>query len=67
MVSVLASSAVYSGFERMSGQTKNYEIGMCCISANHVSLRRKKKDWLARIQNNVPEWNDMTTRELLFQ
>jgi hypothetical protein len=67
MVSVLASSAVYSGFERRSGQTKDYKIGMCCISANHASLRRKKKDWLARIQNNVPEWNDMSTRELLFQ
>ena len=67
IVSVLASSAVYSGFERRSGQTKDYKIGMCCISANHASLRRKKKDWLARIQNNVPEWNDMSTRELLFQ
>ena len=67
MVSVLASSAVYSGFERRSGQTKDYKIGMCCISANHASLRRKKKDWLAWIQNNVSEWSDMSTRELLFQ
>jgi len=40
---------------------------MCCIPANHASLRRKKKDWLAWIQNNVSEWSDMSTRELLVQ
>ena len=35
MVSVLASSAVDHGFEPGSGQTKDYEIGICCFSANH--------------------------------
>ena len=48
MVSVLASSAVDRGFEPRSGQTKDYEIGMCCFSAKHAALRRKRKDWLAR-------------------
>ena len=67
IVSVLASSAVDRGFESRSGHTKDYEIGMCCLSAKHTALRRKSKDWLARNQNNVPEWSDMSTRGLLFQ
>ena len=33
MVSVLDSSAVDRGFEPLSGQTKNFEIGICCFSA----------------------------------
>ena len=36
MVSVLASSAVDSGFEPRSGQTKNYKIG----------IKRAKTGWL---------------------
>ena len=67
MVSVLASSAIDRGFDRRSGQTKDYEIGICCFSAKHAVLRRKSKDWLARKQNNVSEWSDMSTRGLLFQ
>jgi hypothetical protein len=67
MVSVLASSAVGRGFEPRSGLTKDCEIGMCCFSANHVALRSKSKDWLARNQNNVSEWSDMSIRGLLFQ
>ena len=51
MVSVVASSAVDRGFE----QTKDYTIGMCCFSAKHAALRRKRKDWFAR---NVSEWSD---------
>ena len=67
MVSVLASSAVDRGFEPRSGQTKDYKIGICCFSAKHAALRRKSKDWLARNQNNVSEWSDISTRGLLFQ
>ena len=67
MVSVLASSAVDRGFEPRSGQTKDYNIGICCFSAKHAALRRKSKDWLARNQNNVSEWSDISTRGLLFQ
>jgi hypothetical protein len=52
MVSVLALSAVDRVFEPRSGQTKDYKIGICCISAKHAALRRKSKDWLARNQNN---------------
>jgi hypothetical protein len=43
MVSVLASSAVDCGFEPRSGQTKDYEIGICCFSDKHASLRRNSK------------------------
>jgi hypothetical protein len=67
MVSVLASSAVDRGFEHRSGQTKDYKIGICCFSAKHTALRKKSKDWLARNQNNVSEWSDMSTHGLLFQ
>ena len=67
MVSVLASSALDRGFEPRSGRTKDYKIGIYCFSAKHVTLRRKSKDWLARNQNNVSEWSDMSTRGLLFQ
>ena len=66
MVNMLASSAVESGFEPWSGQIKDYKMGICCFSAKHTSLRRKSKDWLARNQDNVSEWGDMSTRRLLF-
>jgi hypothetical protein len=32
-----------------------------------AAIRRKSKDWLARNQNNVSEWSDMSTSGLLFQ
>jgi len=54
-------------FEPWSGQTKDYKIGICCFSAKHAALRRKSKYWLARNQNNVYEWSDMSIRGLLFQ
>jgi hypothetical protein len=66
MVGVFASSAVDRGFEPRSGQTKDYKIGICCFSAKHAALRRNNKDWLARNQDNVSEWSDMSTRGLLF-
>ena len=67
MVSVFASSEVDWGFESQSGQTKDYKIGICCFSAKHAALRRKSKDWLARNQNNVSQWSDMSTSGQLFQ
>ena len=55
MVSVFASSVVDRGLESRSGKTKDYEIVICRFSAKHLALRRKKKYWLARNQNNVYE------------
>jgi hypothetical protein len=66
MVSVLASSAINCGYEPRSGQTKEYKIGICCFSAKNASLKRKSNDWLARNQNNVSEWSDISTRWLLL-
>ena len=56
MVSVLISSAVDRGFEPLSGQTKDYAIGICSFSAKHTALRRKSNDWLAWYQDNVSKW-----------
>ena len=71
MVSMLALSVIDRWFESCSGQTKGYITGVshriCSFSAKHPVLRRKSKDWLARNQNNVSEWSDMSTSGLLFQ
>ena len=67
MVIVLASSAVDRGFEPRSGQTKDNKIGIGCFSVKHAALRKKSKDWLARNQDNVSEWGDMSFRGILFQ
>ena len=67
MVSVFASSAVIRELEYRSGQTKEYQIGICCFFAKHAALRRKSKDWLARNQDNVFEWGDISIHALLFQ
>jgi hypothetical protein len=64
MVSVLASSMVDRGFEPRSDQIKDYNIGICSFSTKHAALRRKSKDRLARNQNNVPEWGDMSISRL---
>ena len=44
MVRVLGSSAVDRAFEPRSDQIKDYEIGICCLSAKHAVLRNKSKD-----------------------
>ena len=67
MGSVLASSAVDRWFDTRLGQTKDYKSGICCFSAEHAALRKKSKNWLARNQNNVSEWSDMSTHGLVFQ
>jgi hypothetical protein len=61
MVSMLPSSVDHV-FEHGLCQTKDYEIGICCFSAKQAALRRKSKDWLARNQDNVSEWGDMSIR-----
>ena len=44
MVSVLAWSVVDHGFEPRLGQTKDYYIGICYLSAKHAALRRRSRD-----------------------
>ena len=67
MVRMLDTSAVDRWFESRSGQTKDYTIGVRCISATHAALMRKSKDLFARNQDNVSEWDDMSIRRLLCQ
>ena len=62
MVSVLAASSVNRGVEPRSGQTKDYKIRICCFCAKHAALRKKSKELLARNQNNVSEWSDISSR-----
>ena len=67
MVSVFNSRVVDHGFKPQSVQTKDYQMGISCSSAQHAALRRKSKDWLARNQDNMSKWSDMSTHGLLFQ
>jgi hypothetical protein len=67
MVRVLASSVVDRWFKPWSCYTNDYKIGICCFSAKHAALRKKSKDRLARNQDNVFEWGDMSIHGLLFQ
>ena len=53
MVNMLASSVADCEIKPLSGQAKDYKIGICCFSAKHAALRRKTKDWLTRNQDNV--------------
>jgi hypothetical protein len=63
MVSVLPSSVVDRGFEPPLGKTKDYTIGICCFSAKHaVVLRRRSKDWLARNHDNVQIIANISTK-----
>jgi len=48
-------SVVDQGFKSLLGQSKDYEIGICCFSTKHMAVRRKSKDLLARNQDNVSE------------
>jgi hypothetical protein len=67
MASMLTSSAVDRGVNFLSGQTKDYKIGICCFSAKHAVFRSKSKDWFSQNQVYVSKWNDLSTRGLLFQ
>ena len=67
IVSMLNLCVADRGIEPRSGQTKDYKIAICCFSAKHAELRRKSKDWLARNQDNVSEWGDMSIHRVLFQ
>ena len=55
MVNVLASRVVDPVFEPRSGQTKSYEICICCSSAKHAAIRLP----LASNQASVSERGDV--------
>ena len=43
MVSILTTSAVDHGFEPQTGQPRDFEIDICCFSAEHAALRSESK------------------------
>ena len=57
MVSLLIAKEVHHGFEPQSGQTKDYEIGICYFSLKQATLRSKSKNMLAKIWKNMSAWN----------
>jgi len=46
-------SGVDFWFELQLGQTKDYDIGICCFSLKHATQISKSKDKLAQNQENV--------------
>jgi hypothetical protein len=42
-------------------------IGNCCFSTMHTWFRNKRKTWLARKQNNIAEWSDLSIRGVLYK
>ena len=53
MGSVLASNVIDHRFKSRSEQTKNYEIGICCLSDKDTSLMSKGKGWCDRNLDNI--------------
>jgi hypothetical protein len=45
---------------RLCVEAKDFNIGICCLSAEHAALRSKSKDWLVQNQDNVSEWSNMS-------
>jgi hypothetical protein len=45
--------------------THTYKMCICWFSANHAALRRENTDWLARNQDIVSEWGDVSIHGLL--
>jgi hypothetical protein len=65
-IHVLLYMAVPFEYHWWPQQTKDYKIGICCLSAKHIVLR-KNKEWLALNQDNVSEWSDLLPHRLFFQ
>ena len=66
MVSLLASSsAVHRELNAGSGQTKNYKIDICCLSAMHAALRRKDIDWITNEHDDTAQ-QSLTHYEIEF-
>ena len=63
---MLASRAVGRGFQPLSGQARDLIFGICCVSAKHTSLRNRRKDCLARNQDNVSDLSDIYTLSFCF-
>jgi hypothetical protein len=52
--------------DRVFGQVKPKTIKLV-FAASALSMQSKSKDWLNWNQDNVSEWNNISTCELLLQ
>jgi hypothetical protein len=67
MVSVLASSSVDLGSTTGRVLPKIIKLVFVASLLSMQALTSKSKNWLARNQNNVSKWSDMSNSRLLFQ
>jgi hypothetical protein len=67
IVSIITSNVVDRGCEPWLGQTKDYDIGICCFSDKHPALTSKSKYRLARNHDYVSERSDLSTCRQFFQ
>ena len=51
---------------QQSGQTKDYNIGICCFSTKDEVLRNMSKSWLALNQDNVSEWSNISNIKIQY-
>jgi hypothetical protein len=52
------------GYTLQSGQPKYYDFDFGCFYAKNAQLKTNIKDWLARNQDNISEWCDISTHGL---
>ena len=64
MVSVLVLRVDIVGSNPVLAHLKIIHI--CCGSVKHAALKIKIKDQLARNEDSVSEWNEMSTRIICF-
>ena len=68
IISVLAQSVVDRGRGSGPGLVKSKTIKlMCCFSTKRTTLIRRKNNATVCLGIRIKEWNDMFTRDLLFQ
>ena len=62
VVSMFALNVVNCGFEPLSGQTKDQNIGICYLSTKYAALRSKSKEIMAGKQDNVYLWTVVSVK-----
>jgi hypothetical protein len=55
IIYLISNDRYIKPIDESTGQAKNYKIGICCFSVEHVALRKKSKDWFDWNQNNASE------------
>jgi hypothetical protein len=55
MVGVLVSIVVDRGVDSWSGQTKDYQIGICCFFDRHLVTISKKYIWIDYEMNDIDD------------